>query len=270
MAECIRSPDLIRKRQPKRQSPIKSPSLPLPGDSLRREILDVLSRGATWAIVAIAVFFQAAMEWYRWYWGLPPMPLTYTVLAAVAIVAAIIMWRRSSIEADRLQLGRSGEISVAQLLEKLGGDGFRIFHDISEESYNIDHVIIGPPGVFVIETKTLSLPDDRKNEIKFDGQRIWINGMLPDRDPIQQVRACTDRVGEVLTRASGRSAPMHSVVLYPGWWVDPQPKGVDVWVLNPKALSAFLRHEPTRLSESDVALFASALETYLRAKAVTA
>jgi len=224
----------------------------------------------TWAILAIALSFQAAMEWYRWYWGLPPMPVIHTAIAAVAIFVAIIMWRRSASQADRLQLGRRGEITVGQMLEELRSDGFRVFHDLAEEGYNIDHVIIGPPGVFVIETKTLSMPEGRKNTIHFDGQKVLINGRMPDRDPIEQVRACTDRVGEILKRTTGRSAPMRPVVLYPGWWVERQPKGADVWVLNPKALSEFLRHEQVRLSESDVTFFASALETHLKANAGTA
>ncbi|TAL27863.1 MAG: hypothetical protein EPN94_01010 [Nitrospirae bacterium] len=54
------------------------------------------------------------------------------------------------------------------------------------------------------------------------------------------------------------------VILYPGWFVSPQPKGTDVWVLNKKALLAFLEKEPSILSSEDVHALAAHLERYVR------
>lgn len=59
-------------------------------------------------------------------------------------------------------------------------------------------------------------------------------------------------------------------MLYPGWWVDPPPKGVEVWVLNPEALPTFVSHEYVVFRDDQVKLFASALETYMRSSAQVA
>jgi hypothetical protein len=56
-------------------------------------------------------------------------------------------------------------------------------------------------------------------------------------------------------------------VLFPGWWVERPPKGtkLDVWVLNPKGLPAFLEHEHKVLSSEDVHLAAYHLSRYVQA-----
>lgn len=261
--------EVIRKKAKKSRSPIKETPLSAPGQSLHNELIEVLfGRGMIWMLVAAFLCVPAAMEWARWFWSMPPAPVTYSVFAIIAIILASVMWRRTLSDSHRLKLGRDGEIAVGQLLEQLRGDGFQVFHDLREDGYNIDHVIIGPPGAFVIETKTVSLTNGKNNRVRYDGSSVWINERIPDRDPIQQVRACTDRVGDILKRATGRTIPLRSVVLYPGWWVDPQPRDAEVWVLNPKALPAFLRHESQRITKADIALFSAALETYVRAKAL--
>lgn len=262
---------MIARKKQKSRSPIKEPPLRAPGESLHAELIEVLfGRGLVWILMAAILCILAAMEWARWIWSIPPAPITYSTFAVVGIIVAVTVWRRITLQTNRIKLGRDGEIAVGQILEQLRADGYRIYHDIPEDGYNVDHVIIGPSGIFVLETKTVSLTNGRDNRVRFDGSKIWINGQTPDRDPIAQVRACTDRVGEHMRLAMGRCVPIRPVVLYPGWWVEPQPKDAGVWVLNPKALPAFLRNESQRLAKGDIALCSAALETYVRAKAAAA
>ena len=47
---------------------------------------------------------------------------------------------------------------MGQLLENLRADGARVFHDLVGEGLNIDHVVVSPHGIFVLETKTWSKP----------------------------------------------------------------------------------------------------------------
>lgn len=83
-----------------------------------------------------------------------------------------------------------GELPVGQLLERLRAKGYEVFHDIEGDGFNVDHVLIGRGGVFVIETKTISKRNDiRRNEVRYDGQSVLVNGFTPDRDPIAQVGA---------------------------------------------------------------------------------
>ncbi|HZA80106.1 MAG TPA: nuclease-related domain-containing protein, partial [Actinomycetes bacterium] len=73
-------------------------------------------------------------------------------------VAALVGWRlrfRPSTQARAWQRGARGERRTARLLERLGRDGYVVFHDLAMPGSpaNIDHLVVGPSGVFVVDSK---------------------------------------------------------------------------------------------------------------------
>jgi hypothetical protein len=78
-------------------------------------------------------------------------------LAGLA-VAALMGWRlrfRPSTQARVWQRGAKGERHTARLLDRLGREGYVVFHDLAlpDSPANLDHVVLGPSGVFVIDSK---------------------------------------------------------------------------------------------------------------------
>jgi hypothetical protein len=55
---------------------------------------------------------------------------------------------------ERHDRGARGEEQVGGLLDELRGEGWRVIHDASFGRGNVDHILIGPPGLFTIETKS--------------------------------------------------------------------------------------------------------------------
>jgi Nuclease-related domain len=55
---------------------------------------------------------------------------------------------------DRRDRGATAEEHVGGLLEALPADEWRVIHDASFGHGNIDHILIGPSGVFTVETKS--------------------------------------------------------------------------------------------------------------------
>jgi hypothetical protein len=73
-------------------------------------------------------------------------------------VAALVAWRlrfRASEQARTWQRGAQGERHTARLLDRLTRDGFVAFHDLAVPGSpaNVDHLVIGPTGLFVIDSK---------------------------------------------------------------------------------------------------------------------
>jgi hypothetical protein len=74
-------------------------------------------------------------------------------------VAVLVGWRlrfRPSEQEQAWRRGAAGERRTARLLERLTGDGYVVFHDLAmpgNSSANVDHLVIGPSGVFVIDSK---------------------------------------------------------------------------------------------------------------------
>jgi Nuclease-related domain len=73
-------------------------------------------------------------------------------------VAVLVGWRlrfRPSEQARVWRRGAAGERETARLLDRIGRDGYAVFHDLalSDSPANLDHLVIGPSGVFVIDSK---------------------------------------------------------------------------------------------------------------------
>jgi hypothetical protein len=82
---------------------------------------------------------------------------TLATVAGLA-AAALVGWRlrfRPSEQARAWQRGARGERRTARLLNRLGRDGYQVFHDLAMPGSpsNIDHLVVGPSGVFVIDSK---------------------------------------------------------------------------------------------------------------------
>ncbi len=261
---------LISKKPPKpaKRTPLKSNPAPLPGQSSEEQLQRLLyDKGLLWLMIAVLPAMFAGIEWWRWLFAVRPQPIGFSVLAVLA--AAVAVWRLRGLRGDvgRLQLGIDGERWVGQFLEALRPRGYQVFHDIAEDGFNIDHALIGPAGIFSIETKTVSKVKNARQSIVYDGQSILIDGWPPSRDPIVQAQAAASHLRRLLEPASGlKRLPIRPVVLYPGWFVQRQPKGAAVWVLNPEALPAFLDYEDQTLSDEQIRRLAFLLTEHVKAR----
>lgn len=77
---------------------------------------------------------------------------------------------------DAWAIGAAGERKTAKRLEKLDSR-FRILHDrrIKGRKWNIDHVVVGPTGVFVIETKNV------KGRVAVKDGHLLVGGRKKDK-----------------------------------------------------------------------------------------
>jgi Nuclease-related domain len=73
----------------------------------------------------------------------------------VALLASMLVISRYVLPLlERRDRGASAEEHVGGLLEELSGHGWRVIHDASLGRGNVDHILIGPAGVFTVETKS--------------------------------------------------------------------------------------------------------------------
>jgi hypothetical protein len=250
----------------KARSPLKAKPLRLPGQSLDEARVALFEKKLEGPLLFAAMFFMlACMEWVRYLLAAPPSPRIYTAVAAGAI--AFALWRRRQliVKVRKLRLAMDGEKVVGQYLESLRERGYQVFHDVIGTNFNIDHVLIGPAGVFTVETKTWSKPAKGEAKITFDGRAILRGTYKPDRDPIIQASAQRGWLRELLKESTGREFPVWPVIVFPGWFVEKTGQGKKpLWVLEPKALPAFLEKEPVRMSAEDVKLATYHLSRFVR------
>ena len=89
---------------------------------------------------------------------LPQLAREIAVAAGMVAAVAGLVRRLKGPEARRREVGAAGERRVASELAVLEGEGWRLLHDrrLPGRRANVDHVAVGPGGVWVIETKCWS------------------------------------------------------------------------------------------------------------------
>ena len=97
----------------------------------------------------------------------------------------------------------------------------------------------------------------------FDGEVITVDGIVPDRDPVAQVKAAAREVQEIVHDRAGLDVSVRPVLLYPGWWTENGWRH-EVLVLNAKAFAGTIGDERRRLSPEEIRQIASGLERHVR------
>jgi Nuclease-related domain len=252
----------------KTRSPIKDKPLRLPGQSLQEEG-DKLWEEELLPYLLSAVLFVvlAVWEWLHHFNIVASSPWLLTVTACVSTAWAVRRFFRLRPKMRAIRQGLEGEKAVGQFLDRLREQGYHVFHDVVGEGFNVDHVLLGPGGVFTVETKTWSKPVQRDARIDYDGESLTVTGRSPDREPIVQAKAQARWLAQVLIESTGRRLKVQPVVLFPGWFVAPAAAGCqrDVWVLEPKALPAFVAQQTQVLAVEDAKLAAYHLSRFIRA-----
>jgi hypothetical protein len=110
----------------------------------------------------LASYSPLVMAWLVAMQGVRPTAGVWITLVTIAVIASIWfafrLWKLIKLR-RRIRLGFEGERHVGEALNQLMLVGYRVFHDflITDKPRfirNIDHIVIGPNGVFAIETKT--------------------------------------------------------------------------------------------------------------------
>lgn len=252
-----------------KKSPIVDNPLRNPGQSLDEAIQKLMDEdGYPLAAIIVLMFVLTGYEWWRWYAKVPYSPVVMTIFCVGITAYCVFKLYRLRKQIKRLKQARDGEKAVGQYLEALRESGYRVFHDVIGKNFNLDHVIIGPKGIFTIETKTFSKPVKGNATIHFDGTAISINGYKPDRDPIAQALAQANWLSEFVKESTGHTHAVKPVVVFPGWFVcsGPDAKRNKVWVINPKGLPKFLEDASPQLSSEEIKLTAYHLSRYIRTR----
>lgn len=157
-------------------------------------------------------------------------------------------------------LGALGEIAVGRLLSRLG-PAWHVLHavPVGKNDTDIDHVVVGPAGVFTVNTK------------HHPGQSVWVAGPNVQvagkkQQHVRKAEAEARRASELLSRALGQSVPVVPVVVVVGagsLTIRSAPERVEV--LAAESLVRHLRRRPSTLTPvqvDDVVAVASRASTW--------
>lgn len=155
-----------------------------------------------------------------------------------------------------LRLGYECEVAVGQELDLLMLQGYRIYHDIEAEGFNIDHLAIGPNGVFAIETK------GRRRPLKnVDSRQRYRVTCYKDRlqfptwsecDVFNQADRQSKWVSSWLSSATGMEVKSLPVIVLPGWFLDRKEKTLVHCLAGKEICSTLPKINSQRLTPEEI------------------
>lgn len=192
----------------------------------------------------------------------PAVALMLLLIAAAAVSYLSIRLFRILSERHNYQLGYAGEVAVGSALNELMRQGYYVFHDVKGDGeYNIDHIVVGPNGVFAVETKAKTkskkVPSERAYKVGYDGKYLY----YPDcpsakqKDFIGQAERGAKWVGKWLSEAAGATVDAIPVLVMPGWFIDRTGPG-GILVLSHNQLDELTKRKGVHFDQELIARIA--------------
>jgi len=254
-----------RKRKGER-SPLPDKLRRPPGYSLQCKLEDLNDAFMTWFMAAclfslLVVIFPQTRPADVW------APFISPVIFGLIAGACTVMALRKLNQIHNYRRGLLGEQAVAEQLQSLTAAGYRVFHDIQKDGNgNIDHAVLGPAGVFAIETKYRTKQPGKAGEqyhkAEFDGSKIQFPSGYDVKAP-EQARQNARWLANMLSKAAGMQVTVQPIVALPGWYVTLRANS-DVKVLSGKQIPGFISGEPTQLSDQAIQQISYQLEQRCR------
>ncbi len=225
------------------QTPFIQHLLRPPGESLRQRIDELSEKLTTDALILL--FFSMVVGFGLW------TIFRHTLFGAITLAISLPpflyfthqLWLKLCLLRD-CNLGFLGERAVGEELNTLLADGWKVFHDVEldehsgQETFNVDHVVVGPGGLFAIETKTrrkrVLKPDQAPNIVVFDGTALEYPWGREDFG-IRDARERSQHLSQWLSKSLQTVCSFRPVLALPGWFVKRTGKS-DLYVVSGREL----------------------------------
>jgi hypothetical protein len=178
-----------------------------------------------------------------------------------AVVTLFMAARESPPEhIERLRTGAEGEKQTGKALKRLSSP-WTSFHDLDRGPGlgNIDHVVVGPGGVFLLDSKFFvgetAVENDVVRVIRYeDPELAYVAERLP-----QRMRAASRQVHDDLRRKTRASVWVQPVVVLWGGFSPGVLEEHGVVYLHGSRLAAWLQERPVRLADDHIQRVASVI-----------
>jgi hypothetical protein len=217
-------------------------------ETLSRKQSTYLGAGLMFVFIfAVAYTFEA----HQLFAGYPAWQL-YVLLATLVAAAGLALYRlvRTIREWRQVRFLRDANIAVGHSLQRIATGHGRVFHDVATAAGVVDHVIVGPSGVYAVNV--IAHRAMRRENVQLSDHELRFK---PDGGtvPIVDIAAKTTKLEQEFRDLLKNSIRVRSVIAVPGWHAESQSNEGHL-VVNERTLPMLRgwRDEADYLMDEDV------------------
>lgn len=174
------------------------------------------------ATLVFAMLFAAAyfLQAQRLFVGYPDWQL-YLQLGFLALTLVFALYELGKTVRERRQVRflRDANVAIGHQLHRMASGTTRVYHDVATDAGFVDHVVVGPSGVYAINVVAHRA---RKNgNVRLDGNTLY----FADSDtglPITDIAEKSARLEKEFRQLLGHKVRVRSVIAAPGWEIGEQ------------------------------------------------
>ena len=172
----------------------------------------------------------------------------FMVMAGITLSLMKLINKKADHTIKRAKDAERGAVAEEKVALRLNDlpEGYFGFHDISFNGFNIDHVVLGPAGIFVVETKS------HRGTIGANENNLLLNGKPPPKNFLNQVWSQTKNMQEYLWKMTSKEWKIKPVLCFTNAYVKVRRPVKGVEVVSLKYLNTFLKRQPNSLEAADV------------------
>ncbi len=193
----------------------------------RDEIRVLSHRQATYlgaALVFVVMYIAAsAFDSPPLFRGYPDWQL-YLFLGALAAAALFVAYRLAVTLLARRQLRflRDANIAVGHQLQWISSGHGRVFHDVPVPSGIVDHVMVGPSGIYAVSV--IAKRPSQSGETRISNDEVQFRPSRKVSD-LGGIVAAISELAHELSKQIGHNVRVRSVIAVPGWDISSQAGG---------------------------------------------
>jgi len=206
-------------------------------------------------LITIPFAFYSAYVSYLYFYQREFNPVAVPILAGFGVIITIVYLLKTMklLKKRRIiRLGYESDITVGQELNQLMLNGNYVYHDFPADAFNIDHIVVGRSGIFVVETNGRSKPTPHNREkdatVEYNGKML----NFPDGNDfqiIEQAERQASWLSNWISSAIGEPVAARAIVALPGWFVK-RTSADGISVVNPNQFPSLFKHiKPRTLTD---------------------
>ncbi len=236
--------------------------------SLRDHIdqTDISVKSAWGFIIATILIFSAFYGLAAFFNQMEVITAAGLSICGIALSAvAFLKWRRAVNIQQEVRWQSEAKSIVSEAVEQMVKRGYTVFNNVVVQGGVIDHLLIGPKGVFAVHSlvRRITLKTDPPSgaQATYDGRTIYFpHGK--DHLSIEEAVTRTDWISEWLSAKLPEPLAARAIIALPGWQVK-RTSAEGISVINPNQMEALFQYiRPRPLAKETIHYIADQVKAY--------